>query len=93
MCAGKIVWLYRATLEKPKFHGPFDSDERRFDDECVVSDISRYLGAGEQATGLLQLEEGGTLDLKPGFDICWGVIERGLCVFDEVLDSRTTHRR
>lgn len=37
MCAGEIVRLYRATFEKPEFHGLFDTDERCFDDECVVA--------------------------------------------------------
>nr|WP_206731797.1 hypothetical protein [Halorubrum amylolyticum] len=93
MRAGEIVRLHRAAFEEPKFHGLFDGDERRFDDQGVVACILQCLGASEQATGLPQLEEGGILDIKSGFDISWAAVKSGLYVVDELLDSRTTHRR
>ncbi len=73
---------------EPEFHGSFDGDERRFDDECVVAGILKCFGAGEQAICLPQLEEGGILDIEPGFDVRRAVVEGGLRVVDELLDLR-----
>ena len=93
MRAGKIVRLHRAALKEPEFYGPFDGDERRFDDESVVAGVTERFGAGEQATGLPQLKKGSILDIKPGFYVRWTAIKCGLHLVDEGLDARTTHRR
>ncbi len=93
MRAGKTIRLHRAALEKPKFDGAFDGDKRRFDNGRIVAGILEGLTAGEQATGLPQLEQGGVLDIEPDFDVRWTAIKCGLHLVDEGLDARTTHRR
>jgi hypothetical protein len=91
--SGEVPRVASTALQESELDGPFDGDERRFDDQRVVSVLEKRLGAVEQPTRLAELQECGVLDVQTVLDGIRRSVERRPYGVDERFDRRATHRR